>query len=200
MFETGERDVLPTIHYRIAVGGVERDRYWSASHTPLFDTTQQVRLSSASPKDKEVLGLNWKYHGFTANLNTTRYGEVKTVAFTSLTPAQIAVVTKGYQVELRPTDLPSANSQVVQVFGAEFVSDLTLSYSMGRATFTLGVKGVAYIRTARIYTTINGPNGWITTTARLNALNLPYLHILPQVAPLLDELGRPVATFLDKDV
>lgn len=110
--------------------------------TPLFDTTQQVRLTSSAPKDKEVLGLNWKYHGFTANLNTTRYGEVKTVAFTSLTPAQIAVLTKGYQVELRPTEIASANSQVVQVFGAEFVSDLALSYSAGRTTFTLGVNNL----------------------------------------------------------
>src|SRR5262249_24534162 len=35
-------DVLPTIHYRIAVGGVEQDRYWSASHTPLFDAAGRV--------------------------------------------------------------------------------------------------------------------------------------------------------------
>ncbi|HVR05627.1 MAG TPA: PAS domain-containing protein, partial [Solirubrobacteraceae bacterium] len=42
VFETGERDVLPTIHYRIAVGGVEQDRCWSASHTPLFDRAGRV--------------------------------------------------------------------------------------------------------------------------------------------------------------
>lgn len=42
VFETGERDVLPTIHYRIAVGGVEQDRHWSASHTPLLDSTGGV--------------------------------------------------------------------------------------------------------------------------------------------------------------
>ncbi|HEX3765528.1 MAG TPA: PAS domain-containing protein [Kofleriaceae bacterium] len=42
VFDTGERDVLPTIHYRIAIGGVAQDRYWSASHTPLFDGAGRV--------------------------------------------------------------------------------------------------------------------------------------------------------------
>lgn len=41
-FETGERDVLPLIHYRIDVDGIERDYYWSATHTPLRDETGAV--------------------------------------------------------------------------------------------------------------------------------------------------------------
>jgi PAS domain S-box-containing protein len=42
VFRTGERDVLPLIHYRIAVDGTERDYYWSATHTPLRDATGNV--------------------------------------------------------------------------------------------------------------------------------------------------------------
>jgi PAS domain S-box-containing protein len=42
VFATGERDVLPLIHYRIAVDGTERDYYWSATHTPLRDASGAV--------------------------------------------------------------------------------------------------------------------------------------------------------------
>lgn len=41
---TGERDVLPYIHYRIPVGGVHEDRYWSATHTPILDEAGRVAL------------------------------------------------------------------------------------------------------------------------------------------------------------
>jgi PAS domain S-box-containing protein len=41
---TGERDVLPYIHYRIPVGGVHEDRYWSATHTPILDAAGRVTL------------------------------------------------------------------------------------------------------------------------------------------------------------
>lgn len=110
--------------------------------TTMFDTTQQVRLTDASPKDKYLLGLKWQRGPFTVNLNNTRYGEVSAVAFASLTPAQIAVVTKGYHVELKPTDTPSANSQVVQVFGAKIISDLSASYQHGRTTYSFGVNNL----------------------------------------------------------
>jgi PAS domain S-box-containing protein len=41
---TGERDVLPYIHYRIPVGGVHEDRYWSATHTPIRGADGKVAL------------------------------------------------------------------------------------------------------------------------------------------------------------
>jgi PAS domain S-box-containing protein len=42
VFETGAQDVLPLIHYRIEVDGRYQDRYWSATHTPLFDAEGRV--------------------------------------------------------------------------------------------------------------------------------------------------------------
>ncbi|WP_207393359.1 TonB-dependent receptor plug domain-containing protein [Duganella aceris] len=102
--------------------------------TPLYDLTQQVRLTDASPKTKFVLGLNWKKGDWTVNLNNIRYGEVAAVAFTSLTPAQIAAVTPGYDVSLVPVSATSANSQVIQKFGAKIITDLNLSYQINKST------------------------------------------------------------------
>lgn len=110
--------------------------------TPLYDLTQQVRLTDASPKDKYLLGLNWKKDNFTTNLNIVRYGEVSAVAFASLTPAQIAAATAGYNVRLAPTVPAGANSQVIQTFGAKFIADLSLNYQMGKVGFTAGVNNV----------------------------------------------------------
>lgn len=42
VLETGERDVLPVIHYRITVDGAPQDHYWSATHTPLRDGSGKV--------------------------------------------------------------------------------------------------------------------------------------------------------------
>jgi len=42
VFATGTPDVLPLIHYRIAVDGHYEDIYWSATHTPLFDKDGRV--------------------------------------------------------------------------------------------------------------------------------------------------------------
>lgn len=110
--------------------------------TPLYDLTQQVRLTDASPRDKYVLGLNWKKSSFTVNLNIVRYGEVSAVAFTSLTPAQIAVATPGYNVRLAPTPTPSANSQVIQTFGAKILADLSTNYQIGNFSVTVGVNNL----------------------------------------------------------
>jgi iron complex outermembrane receptor protein len=106
--------------------------------TPLFDVTQQVRLTDASPKTKFVLGLNWKKGDWSVNLNNIRYGEVSAVAFTTLTPAQIAAVTPGYDVRLVPVSATSANSQVVQTFGAKIITDLNVTYTMGKVSLTVG--------------------------------------------------------------
>lgn len=110
--------------------------------TPLYDLTQQVRLTDASPKDKYILGAQWKKERLGVNLSVVRYGEVSAVAFTSLTPAQIAAVTPGYNVRLEPTATPSANSQVVQTFGAKILADLSVSYQFGKIGLTVGVNNL----------------------------------------------------------
>lgn len=109
---------------------------------PLFDLTQQVRVTESTPKDKITLGLNWKRGDWSANFSTVRYGKVSTVASTSLTPARIAALTPGYDVRLEPTSPPSANSQVVQTFGAKWITDLSGSVALGHFTLTAGVNNV----------------------------------------------------------
>jgi iron complex outermembrane recepter protein len=109
---------------------------------PLFDLTQQVRVTESTPKDKLSLGFNYKTGAWTGNLNFVRYGEVSTVASTSLTPARIAVLTPGYDTRLEPTAPPSANSQVVQTFGAKWITDLSLAWQIGKFTLTGGVNNV----------------------------------------------------------
>ena len=147
--------------------------------TPLYDLTQQVRLTDASPRDKYVLGLNWKQSSFmTVNLNVVRYGEVSAVAFTSLTPAQIAATTPGYNVRLAPTVPAGANSQVIQTFGAKVLADLSTSLQFGKFGLTVGVNNVFDVypdkniasTPASVATGTNGSD---------NAGIFPYLYISP---------------------
>ena len=109
---------------------------------PLFDLTQQVRVTDSSPKDKFSLGFNWKKRDWTTNLNLVRYGEVSAVANTNLTPARIAALTPGYNVRLEPTNPASANSQVVQTFGAKWIVDASIARQWGSWTLTGGVNNV----------------------------------------------------------
>lgn len=104
--------------------------------TPLFDLTQQVRFTESLPRDKVVLDATWDYGDVTVNLNAVRYGAVRAVAFTSLNPAQVAALTPGFDVDLRPTDPAGPNSQVIQRFGPEIVVDLQASW---RATDRLSL-------------------------------------------------------------
>lgn len=109
---------------------------------PLFDLTQQVRVTESTPKDKLALGFNWKRGDWSSNLNLVRYGKVATVANTSLSSARIAVLTPGHDVRLEPTDPASANSQVVQIFGAKWITDLSAGWQLGRVALTAGVNNV----------------------------------------------------------
>ena len=147
--------------------------------TPLYDLTQQVRLTDASPRDKYVLGLNWKQSSFmTVNLNIVRYGEVSAVAFTSLTPAQIAAATPGYNIRLAPTVPASANSQVIQTFGAKVLADLSTSLQFGKFGLTIGVNNLFDVYPDKIIastpsTVAAGTNG------ADNAGIFPYHYISP---------------------
>ena len=109
---------------------------------PLFDLTQQVRVTESTPKDKLALGFNWRRGDWSSNLGVVRYGKVSTVASTSLTPARIAALTPGYDVRLEPTNPPSANSQVVQTFSAKWITDLSAGVKLGSVTLTAGVNNL----------------------------------------------------------
>lgn len=109
---------------------------------PLFDLTQQVRVTDSSPKDKLTLAFNWKQGDLSSNVSFVRYGKVATVASTSLSPARIDALTPGYDVRLEPTAPPGVNSQVVQTFGAKLITDLSLGYQFGPVAVTAGVNNV----------------------------------------------------------
>lgn len=101
--------------------------------TPLYDLTSQVRLTRATPKNKETLDLNWAKDGWTLDLTNTRYGSTQQVQFASATPAQIAALTPGFTTSLIPI-AGSANSQIIQTFRPDIITDLEASY-----TFTDGL-------------------------------------------------------------
>lgn len=146
--------------------------------TPTFDLTQQVRLTSASPKDKIVLRLNWQYGRFSANLVNTRYGDVSAVAFTSLSAPQIAALTPGYDVRLVPTAPGSRRYQVIQTFGAKIITDLSLSYRIGNGDITLGANNLLDIYPdGNIASTVAGVAAG--TNGSDNAGTLPYNYISP---------------------
>ena len=97
---------------------------------PLFDLTQQVRFTNSMPKDKVSLNLSWTYSRFTVSLTNTRYGEVAQVSLTGRTPAQVAALIPGYDVKLVPTAAGSANSDIIQYFGADIVTDLDVKFQL----------------------------------------------------------------------
>ncbi|MES2255552.1 MAG: TonB-dependent receptor [Pseudomonadota bacterium] len=101
--------------------------------TPLYDLTSQVRLTKATPKNKETLDLDWAKDGWNFDLTNTRYGSTQQVQFASATPAQIAVLTPGFTTSIVPIT-GSANSQIIQTFRPDIVTDFEASY-----TFTDGL-------------------------------------------------------------
>ncbi|MCX7587260.1 TonB-dependent receptor plug domain-containing protein [Phenylobacterium sp. 58.2.17] len=110
---------------------------------PLFDLTQQVRTKDATPKDKIMLNLAWERGPLSINLTNTRYGEVSQVALTNRTPAQVAALIPGYDVTLVPVSSTSANSDIIQHFGADIVTDLEASYRVtDEFTMTAGVSNL----------------------------------------------------------
>jgi iron complex outermembrane receptor protein len=111
--------------------------------TPLFDLTQQVRFKNSTPSDKISLNLNWTFDRFTIGLTNTRYGKVSQMAATNRTPAQVAALIQGYDVRLVPSAPGSANSDIIQSFGADIVTDLEASYRLSdRLTLSAGASNL----------------------------------------------------------
>ena len=98
--------------------------------TPLEDLTNQVRITSSAPKSKNSLALNWRHDKFGFSLVNTRYGKVSQVALTGKTPAQVAALIPGYDVKLVPSAPGSANSDIIQTFRADIITDLEVSYDL----------------------------------------------------------------------
>ena len=100
--------------------------------TALFGLTQQLRFSDSLPRDKVTLDLNYTRGPFSLSVTNTRYGKVATVAITNRTPAQIAVLTPGYDTRLVPVSATSPNSDIVQTFGADVLTDIELAWQATR--------------------------------------------------------------------
>ena len=110
--------------------------------TPLFDLTQQLRFSDSLPRSKVTLDLNYIRGPLSIGVQNTRFGEVSTVALTNRTPAQIDALTPGYDVELVPVT-GSANSDIIQTFGAKILTDIQLGYALTPALrLTAGARNV----------------------------------------------------------
>ncbi|MFS0773198.1 TonB-dependent receptor plug domain-containing protein [Sphingomonas sp. 1P08PE] len=95
--------------------------------TPLFDLTQQLRFSDSLPRDKVTLDLNYTRGAVTFSVTNTRYGEVSTVALVNRTPAQIAALIPGFDTRLVRVGT-TANSDIIQTFGAKVLTDVELSW------------------------------------------------------------------------
>jgi PAS domain S-box-containing protein len=80
VFDTGEADVLPLIHYRIQVDGPAgpqfEDRYWSATHTPLFDA--EGRVEHVLQHTMDVTGL-WRGQPTPPQVEASVMGRVEVV-------------------------------------------------------------------------------------------------------------------------
>jgi len=111
--------------------------------TPLFDLTQQVRTTDSTPKDKITLNFNWEKDRWGVSLTGVRYGEVSQVALTGKTPAQVAALIPGYDVTLAPVSATSANSDIIQHFGADIVADLEVRFQVNdKFGLTAGVNNL----------------------------------------------------------
>nr|WP_295112240.1 TonB-dependent receptor [uncultured Caulobacter sp.] len=107
---------------------------------PLVDLTQQVRLTRSAPRDKQTANLAWDKGRWRVNLTATRYGKVSQVALTGKTQAQVAALIPGYNVTVVPSAPGSANSDIIQHFRADIVTDLDVGFEVSRAlTLTTGV-------------------------------------------------------------
>jgi len=101
--------------------------------TPLFDVTQQLRFSDSQPRDKVTLDVNYARGPFTLSVTNTRYGEVSTVAIQNRTPAQVAALIPGFDTRTIASSPGSANSDIIQTFGAKVLTDVELSWQATRA-------------------------------------------------------------------
>ena len=52
--------------------------------TPLFDLSEEIRLTRGQPRDNLRLAATWDVGRFSAMLRLMRYGEVETVALSSM--------------------------------------------------------------------------------------------------------------------
>jgi iron complex outermembrane receptor protein len=80
-----------------------------------------------------TLDVNYARGPFTLSVTNTRYGEVSTVAIQNRTPAQVAALIPGFDTRTIASSPGSANSDIIQTFGAKVLTDVELSWQATRA-------------------------------------------------------------------
>lgn len=111
--------------------------------TPLFDLTERVRMENGNPSDVFNVAVRYDLNRWSFLLRNIRYGEYDYVHFASATPATIAALAPGNEIYLRPTDPVSANSQIVQRYGAKWATDLDATFRFSRQlSFSIGANNV----------------------------------------------------------
>ena len=153
---------------------------------PLFDVTERTRMEKGQPRQNLNLALRWEpSSSWSTNLRLVRYGEVTASATdnSGWAQARIDALTPGYDVSYAPAvpsinasgaAVPTTQRQVLQTFGAKWVTDLEVTYRMGRRlTVSVGANNLL-----DVYPTTN-----IRSTAAFqgsdNAGIFPYNGISP---------------------
>jgi iron complex outermembrane receptor protein len=142
--------------------------------TPLFDLTERIRMERGQPRNIVNTSLGYDIGKWSFLLRNIRYGDVEAVQFSSATSAQIAALTPGIESYTRPTDPAGANSQLIQVYGAKWITDIDVTFRVTRQlTLSVGANNAFDIMPHRTVpsqivsgTVFNGGD---------NAGSLPYL-------------------------
>jgi iron complex outermembrane receptor protein len=102
--------------------------------TPLFDVTERTRVQTGQPSDNLILGVKWDVGRWGFDLGAHRYGEIKGVALTNQSAANVAQFAKGStRFEALPTEAGNAgNFDIVQILAPKWVADLAVSYQFNK--------------------------------------------------------------------
>jgi iron complex outermembrane receptor protein len=98
--------------------------------TPLFDVTERTRVELGQPSDNLILGLKWEVQGWGFDLGSHRYGEIRAVAATNQSAANVAQFAQGSTrfVTLTTEAGTAGNYDVIQILEPKWVTDLAVSY------------------------------------------------------------------------
>ncbi|MEY2881271.1 MAG: hypothetical protein RLZZ15_3651 [Verrucomicrobiota bacterium] len=116
--------------------------------TPLFDLTESMRMAKGQPRDNYNIIATYDVKKFSFMLRNVRYGKVSAVALgnnAGSTPALVAALTPGYEVELVDPVPGSAagNKQVIQTFQPKWLTDLDVTYRVAKGvTLSLGANNL----------------------------------------------------------
>jgi iron complex outermembrane recepter protein len=142
--------------------------------TPLFDLTERIRMEKGQPKNIFNIAIAYDLSRWSFLARGIRYGDTEAVQASSATPAQIAALMPGIDGYLMPTDPVSVNSQIVQRYKAEWITDLDVTFRWSRQlSVSVGANNVFNILPHRTVPSVV-VNGAAVNGAD-NAGSLPYL-------------------------